>query len=143
MNTNNKRTIIADRINEGGATKEILMEVAEVDSKGLASQFSYLRLTGKCPVVDAKGVYSIITQDEWEELKAQRVPAAKKEDSKTPEERHELTVKRVERCTAAAKAAADKFNKNTDDAVEAKLKAYSDLRDAELVVAKIALDELS
>jgi len=139
----NKRTIIADAINEGGATKESLMEAAAVDSKGLASQFSYLRLTGQCPIVDEDGVYSLITADEWEEMKAARVPKAKKEDTKTPEEKLAAAEARVTKCESAAKAAADRFNKNTDDSKETLLKAYSDRADADLVIAKFALGELS
>ena len=139
----NKRTIIADAIREGGATKESLMEAASVDSKGLASQFSYLRLTGQCPIVDADGIFSLVTTAEWEEMKAARVPKAKKEDTKTPEERLAAAEARVTKCEAAAKAAADRFNKNTDDTKEVVLKAYSDRADADLVIAEYALGELS
>lgn len=139
----NKRTIIADAINEGGATKEDLMSIANVDSKGLASQFSYLRLTGQCPVVDENGIYSLISASEWEELKAQRVPKAKKEDTRSPEEKLAAAQKRVEKCEVAVKAASDRLARNTDEDSENKLAAYSDLRKAELVIAQIALDELS
>jgi acetyl-CoA carboxylase carboxyltransferase component len=140
----NKRTLIEERILEGNATRQDLMEAASVDSKGLASQFTYMRLTGKCPVVDADGIFSIVTQAEWDEMKAEKAANAKptKESTMTPEERLTAAEARVEKCAAAAKAAAERFNKNTVDAKERELKLRSDLADIQLELAKIALAEV-
>ena len=67
-----KRDIIYDRIMQGGATKEILMEVAEVNDKGLASQMTYLRLMGKCPMKQDDGTYKIVTREEWDAYQESR-----------------------------------------------------------------------
>ena len=97
----NKREIIAEAINAGGATIESLMEVAEVNKAGLSSQFTYLRLTGKYPVKDDNGVFSFVDEEAWNEMKASasaRKPAA---PAKSPEERMEALVKRQAKLQAA------------------------------------------
>lgn len=134
-----KRDIIIEAIEEGGATREALMEAAEVDSKGLASQFSYLRLMGKCPIADDEGVYSFVTADEWEEIKEVRKANAKSnQPAKTPEERLEAAEKRVDKCKKAAANAADRFNKSDDDH---ELELRSNKCDIELELAEIELEK--
>lgn len=65
----NKREIIAELIEAGGATKESLMIGAEVNSAGLSSQFTYLRLTGKFPVKADDGTFKFISEEEWTSMK--------------------------------------------------------------------------
>lgn len=64
-----KRELIADLINAGGATKESLMEAVEVNSAGLSSQFTYLRLTGRFPVKGDDGTFSFVSEPEWNVMK--------------------------------------------------------------------------
>jgi hypothetical protein len=66
----NKREIIAEAINAGGATKESLMAVAEVNSAGLSSQFTYLRLTGKYPVKGDDGFFKFVDEAAWNAMKS-------------------------------------------------------------------------
>lgn len=104
-----KRDIIADAINAGGATKETLMETAEVNSAGLSSQFTYLRLTGKFPVKDDDGVYSFVSEDEWETMKAdafaRRGTVAAK---RSPEERQAALEKRYAKLEEAVAKATER-----------------------------------
>ena len=94
----NKRELIAELIEAGGATKESLMEAAEVNAAGLSSQFTYLRLTGRFPVKGDDGVYKFIPEAEWNKMKEE---AASRKVSggpkKSPEERKEALEKRVEK----------------------------------------------
>lgn len=107
----NKRDLIAELIEAGGATKEALMEAADVNSAGLASQFTYLRLTGKYPVKGDNGIFKFVTEAEWDEMKsaaANRTSATKAK--KSPEERKEALDKRIaklqEACAKREEAAA-------------------------------------
>ena len=43
------RDVIKEAIIAGGATKESLLELTGTTEKGLASQFTYLRMMGSCP----------------------------------------------------------------------------------------------
>lgn len=110
-----KRDIIIEKINEGGATVETLMEAVKLDTKGLSSQFTYLRLMGKCPVKDDKGVYSFVSSDEWEAIKAARVVNKKPaKPAKSPEERLKAAKVRVDKTVKAADAANEKNLKHQD-----------------------------
>ena len=77
-----KRIIILEAIKAGGATRDSLMELAAVDTKNLASQFSYLRLMGMYPIKDDKGIYRIATKDEVEKIKLDRPSASSTADPK-------------------------------------------------------------
>lgn len=74
-----KRIIILNAIKAGGATRDSLMKVAEVSTKSLASQFSYLRLMGHFPHKDEDGTYSLMDEQAWlakkSEAKSNRKPA--------------------------------------------------------------------
>jgi len=60
-----KRLIIKEAIAMGGATRENLMEIANVSAKSLASQFSYLRLMGFYPFKKEDDTYAFMTEVEW------------------------------------------------------------------------------
>ena len=117
-----KREIIFNAINEGGQTKESLMELVEVNSAGLSSQFTYLRLTGRYPVKGEDGVYSFVSEDEWNTMKEEALsrraaPAPKK----SPEERLEALQKRLAKLQAAGEKADERVEK--DDSQLNELKA--------------------
>ncbi len=97
-----KREQIFALINEGEQTKETLMEAVDVNIAGLSSQFTYLRLQGRYPVLEESGFYKFVDEDEWNTIKASaqanRAPAAPK---KSPEERLEALEKRYAKLEAA------------------------------------------
>ncbi len=108
-----KRDLIAELIEAGGATKESLMEAVEVNSAGLSSQFTYLRLTGKYPVKSSDGIFSFASKEEWDEMKANAVAnrgsaAAKK----SPEERLEALEKRQAKLQEAFSKKDDAYAKD-------------------------------
>lgn len=97
-----KRDDIKELIERGGATAESLCKAVEVDKKGLASQLTYLRMMGVYPVKDENGVYKLVSEDEWNEIKSAR--AASGGGNKpilTPAERLEKAQKREDRCSSA------------------------------------------
>jgi hypothetical protein len=97
-----KRDDIKELIERGGATAESLCQAVEVDKKGLASQLTYLRMMGVYPVKDENGVYKLVSEDEWNEIKSAR--AASGGGNKpvlTPAERLEKAQKREDRCSSA------------------------------------------
>jgi hypothetical protein len=97
-----KRDDIKELIERGGATAESLCEAVEVDKKGLASQLTYLRMMGVYPVKDENGVYKLVSEAEWNEIKSAR--AASGGGNKpvlTPAERLEKAQKREDRCSSA------------------------------------------
>lgn len=128
----NKREIIAEAINAGGATKESLMAVAEVNSAGLSSQFTYLRLTGKYPVKGDDGCFKFVTEDEWNAMKsASATSRTSTAPAKSVEERKEAVDKRV----AKLQEAFDKRNEafKADKSEMNKLKRMK--ADAEIQIA--------
>jgi len=64
------RDIIKKAIEEGGATKESLLELTGTTEKGLASQFTYLRMMGHCPMKQDDGTWKIVSSEEWEAHRA-------------------------------------------------------------------------
>jgi len=135
----NKRELIAELITAGGATKESLMAGAEVNSAGLSSQFTYLRLTGVFPVKGDDGVFGFITKEEWEALKADA--ASRKVNGgpkKSPEERKEAIDKRVAKLQEAFDKATENYG--TDKNKVNKLKLAK--ADAEVQLALISQEEV-
>jgi len=112
-----KRDIILEKILEGGATKESLMEAADVNEKGLASQMTYLRLMGKCPMKQEDGTFKIVSREEWDEYRASS--GSKADANLTPQERIEKAEKAVTRCVNAA----DRAKKAAESDPENELKS--------------------
>ena len=136
----NKREQIADLINAGGATKESLMADVEVNSAGLSSQFTYLRLTGKYPVKGDDEVFRFITEEEWEAMKADA--ASRKVNGgpkKSPEERKAALEKRVAKLQEAFAKAEERVAEDKSKVNKLKLQKAS----AEVELALIALDEVN
>jgi len=132
-----KRDIILAKILEGGATKESLMEAAEVNDKGLASQMTYLRLMGTCPRKMDDGTYEIITREEWDE---HRASSGSRSDAKlTPTERIEKAEKKVGRAATAL----DKATKFLEADPDSELKALKfQVAKASLKIAEIEQGEI-
>jgi hypothetical protein len=106
----NKREIIAQAIEAGGATKESLMITAEVNAAGLASQFTYLRLTGKYPVKQEDGSFKFVTAEIWEEMKASAATGRVAGPTKTPAEQLIALEKREAKQVAALDKRQEAYN---------------------------------
>jgi hypothetical protein len=136
-----KRLIILDAIEAGGATKESLMELADCSAASLATNFSYLRMGGKCPLKNEDDTYSIVTEEEWAEIKAEAKAKAKTRKTatpKTPEQIYNAAQKRVERTAKALETATKKHDEFPCEITELRLTiATADAR-----LADIALDAL-
>lgn len=131
-------------INEGGATIASLMENLEVDQKGLASQFYYMRLRGLYPVKDAEtGVFSIINKSEWEEQQAMKSANKKPAVVKTPEERLEDAKKRVakaEKAVVTTEARNDKTPSTRNELLFKRAEVELGLAQLDLEEAEAAID---
>jgi len=57
------RDQIKEAIIAGGATKESLLALTGTTEKGLASQFTYLRMMGTCPMKQEDGTWKIVTTE--------------------------------------------------------------------------------
>lgn len=136
----NKREIIAKAINAGGATKESLMKVAEVNSAGLSSQFTYLRLTGQYPIIGEDGFFKFIDAEAWAALKAasasNRASAA---PAKSPEERKLALDKRVAKLQDACDKKTEAFKKEASELNRLRLQKA----EAEVGIALIELDAVN
>lgn len=143
-----KEQIVVDMVKAGESTREEIKEEAECTSGSLASYLSGMRNAAKytgvaiCPVeiVDPndedRKIFTVMTFDEVEEIKAERVakPAASK---KTPAERLEAAEKREARCDKAVEAA-DKRADADPDNEELSLRAQK--ADIEFKLAGIELE---
>jgi len=129
------RDIIKKAIEEGGATKESLLELTGTTEKGLASQFTYLRMMGHCPMKQEDGTWKIVSSDEWE---AHRSAGGGSSKSLTPEERVEKARKRSGRAATAYDNAQKRFEANPDDRLcELKfIKAEAEFEIAEIELGK-------
>lgn len=127
------RDQILEAIKKGGATKESLLELTGTTEKGLASQLTYLRMTGSYPVKGEDGVYSLTTAEEWEARKATTGVGGK---PLTPAERLEKAEKRSKRAASAYDNAKAKKEANPEDRV-----AYLNFikAEAELEISEINL----
>ena len=92
------RDQIKEAIIAGGATKESLLALTGTTEKGLASQFTYLRMMGTCPMKQEDGTWKIVTTEEWE---AHRGSGGGSSVTLTPTERVEKAEKRSKRAASA------------------------------------------
>lgn len=129
----NKRLIVKQAIEEGGATRESLMEAAGVNSKGLASLFTYLRWSGICPMKQDDGTYKLVSEEEWEEFKSNRTSAGPTTNL-TPAERLEKAEKRQGRAASALDKATKRKEANPDDKL---YELQSDKAELELQIAEL------
>lgn len=132
----NKRTTILEAIEAqpGELTQEQLMELAEVNKAGLASQLSYIRISGKFPVKNEEGKFILITEEEWEARKAERASGKDKVEL-TPEEMLTKLEKKATRAASAQTNAAKKAKDSGDDVDKLKAKKA----DLELKICELEL----
>jgi hypothetical protein len=136
------RDIIKKAIEEGGATKESLLELTGTTEKGLASQFTYLRMMGHCPKKQEDGTFAIVSAEEWE---AHRAAGGGSGKSLTPAERVEKARKRSSRAATAYDNAQKRFEANPDDRLcelkFTKAEAEFEIAEIELGKAEAAYEE--
>ena len=130
------RDEIYNAIMAGGATKESLLELTGTTDKGLASQFTYLRMMGKCPMKQEDGTFKIVSAEEWESHRASSAGRAGK--ILTPQERVERAQKREDRAAKAYTLAEKKAEANPDDEL-CKLQLIK--TEAELKISEIMLGQ--
>ena len=126
------RDDIKKAIEAGGATKESLLTLTGTTEKGLASQFTYMRMMGNCPQKQEDGTFKLVTAAEWDAHKASSGsgPAT----NLTPAERVARAEKRSERALSAYDNAKKRYEAKGDDRLtELKfVKAEAELEIAEL-----------
>lgn len=121
-------------IEKGGATKDSLLALTGTTEKGLASQFTYMRMMGNCPMKQEDGTFKIITSDEWDAHKVESGTAATK--NLTPVER----VERAEKRSTRAASAFDNAKKRYEADKEVKLNELKYVKaNAELQIAELEL----
>lgn len=142
-----KREIIAECIEAGGATMDSLIAAADCKYESVMSNFSMLRLMGKCPVkdveVDGVMTYRFVTSAEWEAMKAEKSANAgtkKAVAAKSPAERLIAAEKRVDKCDKAAVGAVERAEAAPDDEL---LGLRAQKAEIELKIAKFELDTLT
>ena len=131
----NKREIIKAAIALGGMTTEKLCEIAQVDPKGLASQMTYLRLTGVYPMKGEDGVFYMGTAEDFDAKK--NAGSGKAAVVLTPEQRLEKATKRETRAAAAHTTAEKRYEANKTRENELRLAIAA----AELELASILLGQ--
>jgi hypothetical protein len=128
------RDEIHKAILEGGATKESLLALTGTTEKGLASQFTYLRMTGRCPKKQEDGTFKIISPEEWEAHRASSGGAA--QANLSPAKKVENAEKRSKRAASAY----DNAKKRNEADPENKLNELKLVKaGAELEIAEIEL----
>ncbi len=133
--TNNRDRAI-HLINEGGQTKESLMEALGINDKSLASLFSQLRLMGQYNLKNEDGTFRLGSAEEYE---AARAPKGTKKETiaKTPEEAVALATKRETRAASASTTAKKRYEADTSRKNELKMI----MADCELELSSILLGE--
>lgn len=130
---NNREKCIA-LINNGGATKQSLMDDLGINDKSLASLFSQLRLMGHFNLKNEDGSYRLGTEEEYEAAR----PVGKGSSTatpKTPEEVLEMAAKRESKAASALTNAKKRYE--ADPSQENELRVT--IADAQLTLASILL----
>lgn len=126
---------ILKAIEAGQATHDSLIALTGTTTKGLASQFTYLRMTGHYPVKDENGVYSLISEAEWEARKTQ---GSGQKEPTDPVKRYEQAQKRLSRTEVAFSNAQQRKADNPDIPLMGWLAQKAE---AEFHIAEIKFDE--
>lgn len=127
------RDVIKKAILEGGATKESLLELTGTTDKGLASQFTYLRMMGTCPMKQADNTFKIVSPEEWEEHRSAGGASAA---NLTPEQLVDKAEKRSKRAASAYDTAKTRAEAKPEDRM---LHLKFEKAKAELGIAEIEL----
>jgi len=143
----NKQQIVANMVKEGTHTRQEILEKADCTPAALAGYFSSMRNAAQftdAPVypvekeIDGRKVFTAMTFEDAEARRAQlgldrcEVP----KEAKSPKERYEAAVKRVEKCINAANKAVERFNNNPESE---ELKLRSEKAEIEFRLAQIGL----
>lgn len=140
----NKQQIILAAIREGGATRESLMEVADVNRAGLASQLAYLNARGlamaevdptkaEFPLTDDNGVFYIGGHDAYQ---AKRTTAPRSTRTYTVTEITELAQRREDRASSGYARAQARAEENPEDVI---LQKTAEMKSLELEIASLKL----
>jgi len=121
-------------IEKGGATKESLLALTGTTEKGLASQFTYMRMMGNCPMKQPDGTFKIVSAEEWIAHKAES--GSGPSINLTPAERVERAEKRSARAASAYDHAKTRHEADSEDELK-RLKFVK--ADAELKIAELEL----
>ena len=127
------RDQIKEAIIAGGATKESLLALTGTTEKGLASQFTYLRMMGTCPKKKEDGTWEIVTTEEWE---SHRGSGGGSSATLTPAERVDKAEKRSKRAASAFDNAKTRHEADVENRLN-KLKFVK--AEAELEISEIEL----
>ena len=133
------RDVILEAINNGGATRQTLLELTGTTEKGLASQFTYLRMLGHCPMKKDDGTYCIVSPEVWAE-RSEGKPGT----ILTPAEKLAKAQKREQRASVTLDNAIKRFEANQNRVNELrKIKAEVELEisSIELSAAEAAYKE--
>jgi len=129
MSNNRERAIAL--INDGGATKQSLMEALGINDKSLASVFAQLRLMGYYPIKNEDGTYRIGS--------AEAAPKEKKiAEPKSFEETWAAAQKREQRAATALTNAQKRYDADPSHKNDLRVQIAT----AELELASILLGEL-
>lgn len=140
----NKQQIILAAIREGGATRESLMEAADVNRAGLASQLAYLNARGlamaevdptkaEFPLTNDDGVFYIGGHDAYQ---AKRTAAPRSTRTHTVSEITELAQRREDRASSGYARAQKRAEENPEDAI---LQKTAEMKSLELEIASLKL----
>jgi len=141
----NKQQIVADMVKEGTHTRQEIFEKADCTPAALASYFSSMRNAAQFtdalvyPVekeIDGRKVFTAMTFEDAEAYRKANTATRKSAAAKSPKERYEAAVKRVEKCINAANKAVERFNNNPESE---ELKLRSEKAEIEFRLAQISL----
>jgi len=121
-------------IEKGGATKNSLLTLTGTTEKGLASQFTYMRMMGNCPMKQEDGTFKIVSAEEWDAHKAESGTSVTK--NLTPAGRVEQAEKRSTRAVSAFDSAKKRYEADKENKLN-ELKFVK--ADAELQIAELEL----
>ena len=137
------RDDIKKAIEAGGATKESLLELTGTTEKGLASQFTYMRMMGNCPQKQEDGTFKLVSAAEWDAHKASS--GSGPTINLTPAERVARAEKRSERALSAYDNAKKRYEANGEDRLTelkfVKAEAELEISEIELGAAEALLAE--
>lgn len=139
------RDAIRTAILEGGATKESLLELTGTTEKSLASQFTYLRMMGTCPMKQEDGTFKIVSAEEWDAHRSSGAGTAGK--ILTPAEHVEKAEKRSKRAASAFDNAKIRYladeNIRLNELKFVKAEAELEIAEIELGKAESALGDVT
>jgi len=150
-NKPSKQDIVVSMVKEGIHTRDEIRAAAACTTGALASYLTALRNAAKysgepiCPVevekeIDGKAVkvFSVVSYEEAESMRAEKATSSKTSTPKDPNARYLAAKKRVDRCEKAAKSAADRAEKGKTEELDLRAeKARIELRLAEIEMETI------